>query len=103
MNVRMTKRIRRGETLYGTLTREENGVCCFDETVQLWQRTPGARRVLLRTFKNGTRVSRKGITVRVQLDLPLTFFEDTLDIIELGAELADAVCYVNAYKERRRK
>lgn len=102
MNVRLSKRIRRGETLYGTLTRETNGICCFDETVQLWQRPAGTRRVLLRTFPNGTRVSRKGTVVRIQLDLPMTYFDDVLDVIDMGNEMTDALLYVERYQERRR-
>ena len=107
MNVKIDKPIRRGEVRHGVLTREQNGVVCFDETDQGWLNNPVRRSVQLKRFPLGTRVVRKRDEVRITLTVSLAELDgknrDTLDSLEYCNELSDAVIYAMRYAERRRR
>lgn len=100
MNVRIDKPIKKGEQRHGVLSREMNGVVCFDETNQ-WLGRPGTRSIRLKVFdKYGTRVSRKGDRLILKMELPV--MDDILDEIAVNDELCDAVAYARQYRERRK-
>lgn len=100
MNVKVEKPLRKGETRHGVLTREANGVVCFDETDQQWLNNPVRRSIRLRRFPLGTRVSRKADRLKITLELPIDVF-DALQVIHWGLELSDALAYASSYAERR--
>ena len=102
MNVRIDKPMKKGETRHGVLSREMNGVVCFDETDQQWLNNPTRRTVRLKRFPLGTRVSRKNSSLTIKLELPIDVF-DTMQVINWGLELSDALSYAVSYAERRKK
>ncbi len=100
MNVRIDKPIKKGEQRHGVLSREMNGVVCFDETNQ-WLNTRGAKSIRLKVFeKYGTRVTRKGDKVVLKQEVPVADF-DVLDTLGRSEEMTDALLYISAYAERR--
>ena len=103
MNVRIEKPLKKGETRYGTLSREQNGAVCFDETQQ-WLNSTRRRSVRLKKFeKFGTSVTRKPDHIVIRHEIPLTADFSFMQDLERGEELCDALTYVGSYMERRRK
>ena len=101
MNVRIDKPIRKGETRHGVLSREMNGVVCFDETNQ-WLNKPKGQCFKLKEFpKYGTRVTRKRDQVIIKQIVPVAQF-DVFENLGRADELTEAVCYVSQYVERRK-
>ena len=101
MNVRIEKPIRKGETRHGVLSREMNGVVCFDETDQQWLNNPVRRTVRLKRFPLGTRVSRKDGRLKITLEVPV--LDSVMQCLDLSQELTDALLYCERYAERRNR
>lgn len=100
MNVRVKKPLRKGETRFGILSREQNGVACFDETDRHWLLGGKRKTYRLKNFPRGTTVSRRENNLVIKLIMPM---ESARDYFPLGldCELCDALDYCSEYAERR--
>lgn len=102
MNVRLDKPIKKGEKRQGMLSREMNGVVCFDETDQWIGRRGQNRSVQLKIFpKYETRVKRKGSQLVITHTVPIALM-DYWEEVGRSNELTDALGYCVNFIERRR-
>ena len=103
MNVRIDKPIKKGERRQGMLSREMNGVVCFDETDQWIGRRGANRSVQLKNFPEyGTRVKRKGRQLVITHTVPISPV-DYWGEMDRCNEITDALDYCVRYIERRVK
>lgn len=95
--------MKKGETRHGVLSREMNGVVCFDETDQRWLNNPTRRSVRLKKFdKFGTRVTRKAGSLIIKMVIPIVDDMSFDEELKRSNELADALTYCRRYTERRK-
>ena len=101
MIVKIDKPMKKGETRRGVLSREMNGVVCFDETDQ-WLNRRSTKSYCLKVFpKFGTRITRKGDKVVIKQVVPVLDYR-VMDTLERSLELTDALLHVGQYAKRRK-